>query len=225
MTLPDNSFLDKGILLGYCFLLDPHHEVCRKYIHSGPEDYYTTQQIEEIVRKKKEQLIKSHRAEILDHVREIRRNYSGTLDQQDIEEIRSNIDEYSMDSWRYLRDFYDKLPSRNVYELTEKLRSIAAEIEKLADRRKSRLFEMLNQWIVVGTYEGVREELEPLRQRDEEDFWVILDAHDMASALEGTSHFATTNPADFDRDEIREAILKATDLDDIEIISVRRGVN
>jgi|GEM_PF-7054160 len=33
--MADNAFLDKGVILGFCFFTDPHHRECRTDDHVG----------------------------------------------------------------------------------------------------------------------------------------------------------------------------------------------
>lgn len=217
-----HSFLDKGVLLGYCFLVDVQYSKCRQYMHSGSSDYYATPQIEDAFRKQKENFIKTHRKEILDHVRMLISNYEGELSENEIEEIREGIDKYETDSWRYLLDFYKQQSETDVHQISNKLRRLAREIEQIADTRKRIVSDMLFDWIVTATYPNIRKGLEPLHQKDEEDFWVILDAHDLATNVKGQTEFATTNPSDFGDEQVSEAIINQTDIDQIKIISVRR---
>ena len=63
--MADQAFLDKGVLLGYCFFTDTHHVVCKDYIESSAADFYATKQVEDIFNKKKDSIIESHRQAIL----------------------------------------------------------------------------------------------------------------------------------------------------------------
>jgi len=220
--MPDNSFLDKGIILGYCFLLDPHHHVCSDYIHSNDLEYYATEIVQNIYRTKKDELISRQRAGILGHVRRIEMNYGEVLSEDDIEDIVENIDRYNNDAWRYLEDYYEGLSDIRKYTVTEDLRDAVQDIETLADDRKDELFSIMMSWIRFNSYPDLHTEFDDLKREDEEDFYVLLDAHDLGAATNGRTELATPNPADFASGDIRERILERTGIDEVRIVAVSR---
>lgn len=172
--MADNAFLDKGIILGYCFLVDPHHRRCHEYIHSGPENFIVTDEVRGIYPSKKEALIERHQTAILDHVRRLKIEYSGNLSQNDVDEIREGIDKYENPAWRYLDEFYEGKEGKSVYEVSERLRDIQQEIEQLSEQRKEVLYPLLQGWIRWETHEAVQTTLAGLREDDEEDFWICI---------------------------------------------------
>lgn len=220
--MSENAFLDKGIILGYCFYTDPHHKKCRKYIHTGDTDYFATDQIKDIYDKKRVDLVDRHQKAIRHHIREIKSRYSGDLTEDKIEEIQSSIDQEENPSWRFLRDYYDEKEGKSVYIVTEGLRDIQQEIEQMARRRKEKLYPKLHGWLRFDQHEDVQGALSGLKKDDEEDFWVCLDAHDVAANLEGRTELATTNPADFGDTGYKKEILENTALDDIKVVAARR---
>lgn len=218
--MTENAVLDKGVILGYCFFSDPHHERCSEYVEIEETDYFTTKEIEEIFEAKKNEFITKHRRSILNHIRKVTSEYSGELSDNDIEDIQAGIDGEENDAWRYLLDFYQGRIGQNVYEVTNELRNLAGDIEQRAEERREVLYPHLMGWIRIDSHNVVQERLEPLRERDEEDFWICIDAHDIAANIDGETELATTNPSDFGVDEIEELILEHTELDNIEFVFV-----
>lgn len=220
--MSENAFLDKGIILGYCFYSDPHHQKCRKYIHTGNTDYFATDQIKDIYDKKRVELVDRHGKAIRRHIAEIKASYSGDFTEQEIEEIQSSIDQEKNPSWRFLRDYYNGKEGEPVYLVTEGLRDIQQEIEQVSRKRKDILYPKLHGWLRFDQHEDVQDALTGLKVDDEEDFWVCIDAHDVAVNLEGRTELATTNPADFGDIGYKEEILENTAIDDIRIVAARR---
>lgn len=220
--MADNAVLDKGVILGFCFLSDPHHERCTDYINSGNTDYFTTEGIEQIFDKKKEDIISRHKEAILGHAKEITTRYHGELTRADIVEIQEGINRENNDAWRYLLDFYKENEGRTVYEITKNLRNIARDLEQRAEARKNTLYPRLNGWIRFDQHLDIQDVLKPLRIKDEEDFWICIDAHDIAVNIDGKTELATTNPSDFGIDEIQELILEETAVDEIVYVFVSR---
>lgn len=217
-----NSFLDKGIILGYCFFTDPHYKRCREYIHSGDTDYFATEQVEDIYPNAKKHMVRKHQQAILNHIRDIKRNYSGSLTESKIQDIKESIDTYDNPSWRFLQDYYDGKEGETVYNITEGLRDIQQEIEQTAEKRKSELYPMLQGWIRFAQHEDVQENLSGLKAEDEEDFWICIDAHDLAASIEGKTELATPNPADFGENGYQDEILEYTAIDSIRIVAISR---
>lgn len=220
--MSDNSFLDKGIILGYCFFTDPHYKRCREYIHSGDTDYFVTEQVEDIYPNAKKHMVRKHQKAILHHIRDIKGSYSGSLTESKIQNITESIDKYNNPSWRFLQDYYDGKEDETVYSVTEGLRDLQQEIEQIADKRKSELLPMLQGWIRFAQHEDVQENLSGLKAADEEDFWICIDAHDLASSIDGETELATPNPADFGKSGYRDEILEHTAIDSIRIVAVSR---
>ena len=220
--MADNAFLDKGIVLGFCFFTDPHHRECRKYLFSGETEYFATEQVENIFRNAKEAIIKKHRSGVLQNIKQVKLDYEGELTESDVEEIRSDIDRRENSAWRYLEDFYQDKAGREVYEVTEELREIIREMEQRSEERKEKLYSTFQGWLRFSSHESVQANLTRLRAQDEEDFWIVIDAHDVASSVAGKTELATTNPAEFADESIQEEVLGATAIDSIQLVFVSR---
>ncbi|WP_424015498.1 hypothetical protein ACOZ35_05845 [Halorubrum xinjiangense] len=100
------------------------------------------------------------------------------------------------------------------------LREVIREIEQRAEARKETLYSTFQGWLRLSSHESVQDELTQLRAQDEEDFWIVIDAHDVAANVSCETELATTNPAEFADDQIREEILGATAIDSIELVFV-----
>ena len=116
--MADGAFLDKGVILGYCFYTDTHHVRCRDYIESSDAEFYGTKQVEDIFQKAKDNIIKGHRRAITNFIRWVNGEYSGTLTSEEIREIQANIDRGKNPAWRYLLDYFNDKSGEKVYPVT-----------------------------------------------------------------------------------------------------------
>lgn len=221
--MADSGFLDKGIILGYCFYTDTHHVRCRDYVESTDTQLYATKQVEDIFQKAKDHIIKKHRKAITDFIRWVKREYSGTLSSEDIAEIQSHIDRRENPAWRYLLDYFQDKPGKEVYPVTRNLRQIVRDIEQLAEERNEELQPKVLGWIRLANYPELKDDLSSLFEKDEEDYWIAVDAHDLGLNVDGTTELATNNPSDFGEDAIREEILSHTAIDEINLVFVSRS--
>lgn len=219
----DCAFLDKGIVLGYCFYTDTHHVRCRNYIETTDAELYATKQVEDIFQKAKDHIIKKHRRAITDFIRRVKREYSGPLTSDDIAEIQGNIDRGENPAWRYLIDYFEDKSGTGVYPITKNLRQIARDLEQLAEERNEELQPKVLGWIRFDTYPELKDDLGSLFGKDEEDYWIAVDAHDLGLHVDGTTELATNNPSDFDDDAVREEILTHTAIDEINLVFVSRS--
>lgn len=221
--MADSAFLDKGIILGYCFYTDAHHVRCRDYIESTNAELYATKQVEDIFRKAKDAIIKKHRRAITDFIRWMKQEYSGTLTSQDIAEIQSHIDRGENPAWRYLLDYFGEKSGEEVYLVSKNLRQIVRDLEQMAEERNEELQSKMLGWIRFANYPELKDELSSLFGKDVEDYWIAIDAHDLALNLDGTTELATNNPSDFDDDAVREEILTYTAIDEINLVFISRS--
>lgn len=221
--MADSAFLDKGIILGYCFYTDTHHVRCSDYIESSDAELYATKQVEDIFQKAKEHIIKKHRRAITEFIQWLNREYSGTLTSDDIAEIQDHIDRRANPAWRYLLDYFEDKSGREVYPVTKKLRQIIRDIEQLAEERNEKLQPKVLGWIRFEGYPELEDHLSSLFEKDEEDYWIAVDAHDLGLHVDGTTELATNNPSDFDDDAVREEILTHTAIDEINLVFVSRS--
>ena len=221
--MSDNAFLDKGVILGYCFYTDTHHLRCKNYIESTGTDFYATKQVEDIFQKAKDHIIRKHRRAITDFIRWMKAEYSGTLTQEDITEIQGHIDRYENPAWRYLLDYFEDKSGKQVYPVNKNLRQLVRDFEQLAAERNEELQPNIYGWIRFAEYSDLRDDLRSLFRKDEEDYWITVDAHDVGLNIDGTTELATNNPSDFDNDTIRKEILEHTAIDEINLIFVSRS--
>lgn len=219
----DNAFLDKSIILGYIFLTDPHHQVCREYIHSGDTDYYATKEVEDVYHRRRDEIVEKHREAVLQHIQRVTREFHGELTSKDIEKIRGQIDRHKNPAWRYLLDFYTGKVGQSVYTVTSDLREIIRDIEQRADKRQSVLYERMHGWLRFEPYTDLQNRLQILVERgEEEDMRMILDAHDIASHINGITELTTANPKEFDDPDVKAVIENHTNIDQVRLVFVGR---
>lgn len=218
--MPDTSFLDKGVLLGYCFTVHAHHERCKRYFSDSTATFYVTEYIESVYDEKRDELLKAHRNAILDHVARLKRSeeFSEELDPDDVSEIRRWMIPTDNEAWRYLRDYYDDLSYTSVHEIETDLRGLSRELDKLVKRRKDEFDTHVKTWTRETEYPKLETDLNELRRGEEEDYWVCVDAHDLACRTSGTTELATNNPSDFGEEAYGPLIRRQTDVDAIKIL-------
>ncbi|WP_311171770.1 hypothetical protein [Halobellus ordinarius] len=221
--MADSAFLDKGIILGYCFYTDTHYVKCKDYIESTDAELYATKQVEDIFQRKKDNIIKKHRRAITDFIRWVKQEYSGNLNSEDIAEIQKNINREENPVWRYLLDYFEDKSGKEVYPVTKNLRQIARDLEQLAEERNEELQPKVLGWIRLASYPELKDNLSSIFEKDEEDYWIAVDAHDLGCNVDGTTELATNNPSDFDDDAVRDEILTHTAIDEINLVFVSRS--
>lgn len=221
--MAESAFLDKGIILGYCFYTDVHHTKCENYIESTEAELYATKQVEGIFQKAKDSIINKHRRAIIDFNRFLKRKYVGALTEQDIGEIQDHIDRRENPAWRYLLDYTQDKADMQVHSLTKELRQIVRDLEQLAEERNDKLQSKIFGWIRLASYPDLKDDLRSLFEKDEEDYWIAVDAHDLGLNVDGTTELATNNPSDFGDDAIQEEILAHTAIDEITLVFVSRS--
>lgn len=212
-----SAFLDKGVLLGYCFTVETHHVKCRNYLEEEDLDFYVTEKVDAIFDKKKEDLTDRYSAGILDHVAELtKKGYQGEIGPQELKRIRQNI-QYENDSRRFLEHWYiNEAPSIiSAYELKSRLRDLARDIDKIAVDRKNEFDELVDVWERDNDHEDIHDGLTEIRDDKEEDFWICISAHDLANNLDGHTELATTDLSDLGNDGRKQLICDITALDDV----------
>lgn len=212
------AFLDNSVVLGYCFTVHRFHPECESYIEQSGVDPYITQDINRIYEHKTADLIKEYSTDILQHQANLKRgDFPDQLGPTDIRDARRMIHQQNS-ARRFLLNWYDnEVPQFiNKYELTERLRSLAEDIEQNASDKKAEFDRKVNLWDRDDKYQSVQEELEEIRQEKEEDMWVCIDAHDLAvKTSNSTTELATCDISDFIRNGRRDLILQATQIDDV----------
>lgn len=221
--MADNAYLDKSIILGYIFLSDPHHVVCREYIELGDTDYYATQEVTDVYHRRRDEIVNKHQKAVLRHTQKITRDFDGKLTTETIAEIRANIDRGTNPAWRYLEDFYSGREGESIHTVTKILRETIRDLEQRAERRQNLISDKIFGWIRFKTYDELQKRLHMLVEQDEEeDLRIILDAHDVASHVDGSTELTTANPKEFDDPDVKAVIEDHTNIDNIELIFVGR---
>jgi hypothetical protein len=221
--MADSAFLDKGIILGYCFYTDAHHVRCKDYIESTDAELYATKQVEDIFQKAKEHIVRKHRRAITDFVRWMKGEFTGNIKSDDISKIQDHINCGENPACRYLLDYFEGVAGEEVHSVSKDLRQIARDIEQLSEKRNEKLQPKILGWIRLSSYPELKHDLSSLFEKDEEDYWIAVDAHDLAINVDGTTELATNNPSDFDDQAVREEILTHTAIDEITLVFVSQS--
>lgn len=214
------SFLDSGVVLGFCFEVDLHHQKCRTYLVDHDYDFYISSTVSNEYLKKRPDLAERYSDAIFSHVGMLKRSkYEGQLDSFDQAQIRDDVLDRDSPAYNFLYDYYDnQLPNFiQLDELDKRLRNLARDIEQHVQTRRAELEELIEEWERVSDYPDIEEALSEIH---DEDRVICLDAHDLAVNNDGKTELATTNPNDLGAEGYKAVILEVTELDDVISLAV-----
>jgi len=218
--MPEQSFLDTGVVLAFAFTTDKHHKNCREYLESDDcGEFYISPRVRSEYHNKEPELADRYSDAVFKHVSDLKRSdHDGQLDPMDIKDIRENIlhrknPAYVFLYWFYRREVSKYLPMQ---ELQERLRGIARGIDVNATKRREELETILQVWEREKEFRDVGEALANIHEQDR---LICIDAHSLALNRDGDTELATTNPNDFVRKGHRELILKHTALSEVESLA------
>lgn len=215
-----NSFLDSGVVLGYCFTPDKHHRKCSRHIETNNYDFYISEDVEDEYEKKKPHLTTRYSDAIFEHASELKKSgFTGQLDPIDIKTIRKDFLDSDNPAYNFLFWYYQKEAPKYIPadRLEEQLRGIARGIEQNAIQKKMKIDKIVNLWEREQEYPELEEILSEIH---EEDRMICIDAHDLARYKENDTVLATANPSDFVRDGHREMIRAETEIHDVVSLAV-----
>lgn len=217
--MTEAGFLDKSVLLGFCFRTDPHHARCRDYLE-GEKDYYITEEIDDAFERNRKRMTQSHADAIQLHLKDIRDSpHSGPLGTNDLDDIRENVLFDGNEVAEFLDRWYAQTVDSGITasELEDRLRYLARDIERMAYQRKTDFDELVILWEREDDYPDVKS---VLSEMSAEDMFVCVDAHDVAVHLDVATELATADESDFIENGRTELILDNTALDAIVGLSV-----
>lgn len=214
------AFLDSGVVLGFCFLTDMHHQKCRAYIEENDYDISYSGRVENEFEKKRKELSIRYADAVRDHISSLQKsNYEGQLTPIDIREIREDVLDKDNEAHYFLKFYYQQKVQKYIEmeDLLDQLRSISRGIERHALKKKNELESKANVWMRFDSYPELQKALKSIHGEDRE---ICIDAHDLALDTDGEMELATTNPNDFVRAGQRKLILENTALDDVVSLAV-----
>lgn len=220
--MPEISVLDTGLLLGATVEKDTHHEECIEYLLER-DICYVTPTVEAEFEHKGEEIrstladeISQHRQDVSTEV-ENERLSPGTIDW-----IQTNLLDRSLNSYRFLQEYYQTLRNKARFSNIERLQVVSdleeMEFEVWEDESESYggLESLIEYWVdPIPSYPEVEREL---LIYEGDDPVVCVEAHHIAAQEQPATELATTNPRHFirqvgDEPESREEnILRVTDL-------------
>lgn len=211
----NSSFIDTGVLIGFSVLLDPHHSKCKRYLDDGDGDFYTSSDVREEYNHTKSKVINRLSSAVLDHLRDVKNHPSEDyLGPMQVDTIKKQVLRRSNDSYRFLYMYYDDVVNNGIQkqELEANLREIARDIDRMVASRENTLEPLLREWEQQDEHPEVKSSLEKIHNPDR---IFAVQAHDLASNVNGSTEFATTNPSDFVYNGRRDLLLDVTNLDAI----------
>lgn len=213
--MPEASFLDTGVVLGYCFRDDDHYYHCLEYLEDVECALYISDHVRDEYLNREPDLAEEIADGILDHVARLRRSeYEGQLDSMDTSQIRQHLIGGDNPASTTLYGFYtDQVPNFVQFEeLVDRLRDLARDVEQNAIEKRTALEERVLVWERDEAYGDLGDDLTTIPWDDRR---ICLDAHDVAVATGAVTELATTNPTDLVDDGYRELILEHTSLADV----------
>jgi len=210
------SFLDTGVVLGFCFRDDKHHQRCKGYLKDDEVTLYFSDHVESEYLNRHPDLAEEITDGIYEHIDRLRdSDYGGQLDSMDTSQIRQNLIARGNDASTTLHAFYqEQVPNFIQFEeVVSRLRDLARDIEQNAHENRTWLLERVEEvWEREEEYSDIDDELSEIPWDDRR---ICLDAHDVAEETEYLTELATTNPTDLVDEGYRVLILNQTSLEDV----------
>lgn len=215
------TFLDTGVVIGYCFLLDDHHRNCRAFVQRDLDrELFVSDTVENEYDHAKRNVSRRLANGVRKHVRAIKRDEcEDELGPVELNRLQNEVLDSTNEAYQFLYRFYDDGVGNfvNQSELCTRLRTMAREIESFPLERKQELDSKVTVWQCENSYDGIEASLSMIPEQDRQ---ICIEAHDLASARSPRTVFATVNPRDFVDDGIAETILAVTEIDDVENLAV-----
>lgn len=215
-----SSFIETGVLIGHCVLLDPHHAKCKSYMDDSDLLVYTSNEVWDEYEDTKGKVTGRLSSAVLDHVRDVENQVSGEyLGPMDVSNVKKNVLYHGNDAYQFLYRYYDNVVNNGVQrgELEEDLREIARDIDRLVVSREEDLDSMVEYWEQIDDHKPVMSALSNIHNPDRA---FAVQAHDLAYHNNGHTEFATTNPSDFIDNGCKGTILSNTELNDVVDLSI-----
>jgi predicted nucleic acid-binding protein len=207
----DTTFLDTGVILGYTYTTDKHHDNCANYIEEVDYLLYVSDTVWNEYFGRSPTLAEQHSNAIFNHISELEdSDFEGQLDPLDIKTIRERVLDPDNNAYNYLYWFYQSEVSKYIPmdQLKKQLRELARGIETNAiKRRKTLEAEIEETWERDEKYEDLDDDLSSIPKDDRE---ICIDAHDLAVEEGLVIELATTNPNDLVKNGHRSKILDNT---------------
>ena len=213
--MSDASFLDTGVVLGFCFRDDTHHHRCRQYLDGHDFALFVSDHVVSEYLNREPSLAQEIADGIFDHIDRLHDSaFEGQLDSMDTSQIRQNLIGGHNRAGTTLHAFYrNEVPNFIQFDdLTGRLRDLARDIEQNAIESRETLMEQAEVWERDEEYPEIDDGFSEIPWDDRR---ICLDAHDVAEVTEHLTELATTNPTDLVDDGYRELILERTALEDV----------
>jgi len=221
--MPVKSFLDKGVVLGFCFPVDLHHRNCKEYLLNENTEFYLTEEIESIYEAKRQQMVEEHREAIFDHARYVRKNFDSEMGPMELNNLRGRLSRRSNEASEYLMDYYNGKQFAYPRNVASDLRDFARGMESHVSERKEEFDELVEIWEREDEYPELENCLGDIRLDKEEDYWVCVDAHDLGVKTSGETELATVDVDDLASEEREELITRETSIDAVRSLAVTSG--
>lgn len=218
--MSSNTFLDTGVVLGFCFLTDKHHYRCKQYLDSNDSSVFYSERVENEYEKKRDELSIRYADAVRDHTSDLRRSqFEDELTPVDIRNIREEVLDEENAASRFLNQYYQQKVQKYLFldDLIQQLRQISRGIERHALKKKNELDSTTEIWLRVDTYDNLQDALSSIHGTDRE---ICIDAHDLTQEIDGKTELATTNPNDFVKCGHKDMILRETGLSDVISLAV-----
>lgn len=213
--MTDASFLDTGVVLGFCFRDDTHHHRCRQYLDNHDFELFISDHVRSEYLNREPSLADEIADGVFAHIKQLRDSeFEGQLDSMDTSRIRQNLIRNDNTAGTTLHAFYrNELPNFIQFdEIINRLRNLARDIEQNAVENRSELMQQVQVWERDEDYPDIDENLTDLPWDDRR---ICIDAHDVATLTDYLTELATTNPTDLVDDGYREMILEETAIQDV----------
>lgn len=219
--MPEASFLDTGVVLGFCFRDDSHHHRCREYLNSRDFELFVSDSVVSEYLNREPSLAEEIADGVFSHIARLQDSeFEGQLDSMDTSQIRQNLISRYNEAGTTLHSFYsDQIPNFiQINELIDRLRNLARDIEQVANENHQSLMEQVEVWTRKSDYSDIDDGLSEIPSDDRR---ICLDAHDVAESTDYVTELATTNPIDLVDNGFRTQILEQTSIEDVVSVASR----
>ncbi|WP_158854005.1 hypothetical protein [Halorhabdus sp. CUG00001] len=213
--MTDASFLDTGVILGFCFRDDSHHYRCRQYLDNHDFAVFVSDHVVSEYLHREPDLAEEIADGIFDHINRLRdSDFEGQLDSMDTSQIRQQLIAGNNAAGTTLHSFYqEEVPNFiQLDDMIGRLRNLARDIEQTAIENRESLMEQADVWQRTEDYTDINDGLSEIPWDDRR---ICLDAHDVAVVTDHRTELATTNPTDLVDNGYRQLILERTSLEDV----------
>jgi|GEM_PF-2607947 len=217
------SFLDTGVVIGYCFYFDRHGLPSTRYItnkvKNGSLDAYRSDNVEREFQQRQSEKAQELSDEVALHRKEVQQqSLPKTIDKVAVQKILDTCLDPDWDIAPTIAKWYNRNISLPIEygKLVKKLRALERLVESRHNRKKKDLDQMTEYHERDDSYPSIDTKLMEIHWDDRS---ICLDAHDVAKKNGTKLELATTNPKDLIKNGRRGLVKRETAISQVRDLS------